>query len=434
MDQPLARHYKNTTKCLAVENTISLRAYKDYPRLTCCCNLDNSQAGPYDTAFLERIKSELSSGIKPTECNLCWEVEDKGQISERLRLFINSSVYNKDYYSLESEPEQYQISVKFGNQCPLYCRTCYGNDSSSWAEITKTHAQVPDTYYRDLSEDPTAWQFLTQHIVQSVKRHDNVCLTCIGGETVVQPGFFRLLDWVEENNFQSRLMIRLTTSFTSGISEHLLDRLVKFKNVSLLLSIDSVKENYELVRHPAKFDKIVNNLDKLSDVYNREAVTDLGKFDLWVTPVFSLNNVFYIEEYISWWQSWIKRKKIFPKFSNINLHYPRVLMVETLPMRYRPELIALLEKCLDYDILANANFIGVKLWIESCISTLSTCPEDINLFHDFLRFTADFDRRSGIISTKYNSKLFDLLTKEDRDIYDQCYTITDIDQPIKWHR
>ena len=187
-----------------------------------------------------------------------------------------------------------------------------------------------------------------------------------------------------------------------------------------MASIDSIGDNYHYVRWPARFDKIENNLKTVALIITQNP----KKFLFQVTPVFSLNNIFYAVDYLDWWENWADQTQTELKLNAIHLYQPTHLMMENLPSQYRPILILTLEKCVDHNIFKKYKFTRVlHEYFISMLKILKNNTQDTELaFVGYLKFTADYENRTGVNSYVLNSKLFNLLTHAHQHIYNSYLT------------
>ena len=153
--------------------------------------------------------------------------------------------------------------MKFSNRCNLACRSCNSFDSSYWSEKMRVPSEPGLDV--DISDNDMYWQQMTAMIVDKHSQTDNFILHPIGGETMLQAGFIKLLDWMIDQGLATTTSIRITTSLVINLEE-LRDKLLQFRNIFFLASIDSINENYHYVRWPAKFSKVQSSLDEFLHV------------------------------------------------------------------------------------------------------------------------------------------------------------------------
>lgn len=432
------------TICLAPYNTIDIRhsSNKKQPVFqTCCCNLDEVLFVPSagNDAFAE-IKQQQLEGEWPSSCYRCWNEELNGGQSERLRTFADLPQSRFDAFVADRSIEEFEFRIKFSNLCSLACRSCNASESSTFAKITNTNADK--MYEIDISDNDDHWQFITAQIPARMQKTQYFFVHFIGGETLIQPGMTKLLNWMVSQNIASQINIRLTTAMTVNPSDQLMTLLAQFKSVDINLSIDSVGQNYQYVRWPARFAKIESNLETLINYQSTLTVKNGRKIRVprWqcaVSPVFSLNNIFYIDEWLEHWYQWYHRHGIvFHNFvANLTMQTNH-LDVQALPAQYRPLLAESLRNCLTHPIFETypKHLAAVYNFLNITIAELEhndPCPE---LWEKFLRHTAYFDQKTNLSIAIFNQRLYNIMSTEDklkfRTIQHNTSTVSNLTQAM----
>ena len=91
---------------------------------------DISQKDRWNHPALADLRNKFLAGEKPTECKRCWDEEDAGIKSLRLR---TNEMYGTENKGWEQGPRE--LVIKTTNVCNLACRTCGGWDTSLyWPE------------------------------------------------------------------------------------------------------------------------------------------------------------------------------------------------------------------------------------------------------------------------------------------------------------
>ena len=392
---------------------------------TCCCNLDDRTFVPSAGAdpFAE-IKEQQLNEQWPEACWRCKKEEEHGGASERINGFMG---YIEDrlrsFVEKQTLPE-FELRVKFSNFCNLACRSCSETESSTWARVTST--PVSEKYEMDISSSPEHWQLITTTILEKLPEVEHFYVHFIGGESLVQPGMKKLLNWMIAQGIAPRVHLRVTTALTVRPGYDLMSKMSQFRDVDINLSIDSVGDNYQYLRWPAKFAKIENNLDTLmshqttlSIVAGRKTYTP--RWRCLITPVFSLNNIMYLDQIMTYWcEQFDQRHYSFP-IQPINLtDRTRHLDVEALPVRYRPALIEFLQACVGHDIFKKYPDRTRVLFnfINSTIEELKTMPESQEQWLKFLSHNAYFDKKTDQSFAMLNERLYNLLDAADKELID----------------
>jgi transcription termination factor NusB len=404
----------NPAFCTAPHAAYDLRFQSKKFKVTACCNLDTSQtAEELDFDFLENIKQQQAQNIVPSACWRCTQDEKNLAQSERVKLMLGYSVAELEQFKQTQKTTEFQVGMKFSNLCNLACRSCNATDSSMWSKLMNQSTET--THEIDISDNPDYWNTIVDMIRAKHKETNNFIVHPIGGETMIQPGFLKLVDWLIVEQLASTTTLRITTSLVPSISDKFLERFAQFRRIEFLSSIDSVGENYHYVRWPARFNKVQDNLETFNSLCQQYP----GKFSLSVSPVFSLNNIFYAVDCLDWWEQWADQTQQNLWLSNIHLYDPEPLMVESLPSQYRPQLIALLKECVSHSVFQKYKRTDVlREYFVAMLATVQADKKDNeSQFDQYLKFTADYDNRTGTDSYVLNSKLFDLLSDSHKHTY-----------------
>lgn len=417
--------------CVAPFNTYDYRILDGKLKITVCCNLDTKYTDQeLDNDFIKSLQTDIENKKLPAACHLCGTSEETGAQSERIKYLIDIHADHLIKFEQDKKTLDAQVGMKFSNKCNLACRSCNQYDSSLWAEKMSSPLTYDErSFQHDISENSRYWQQMTAMIIDKHSQTDNFSIHPIGGETMVQSGFQKLLNWLIDENLAATTRILLTTSLAVNLEEWR-ETFLKFKQVALLSSIDSVHENYHYVRWPAKFSRIQRNLEEILKVEKLFP----GKYRLYITPVFSLNNIFYITDFLDFWFDWSTKNKIHVTLQTTHINRPRPLMIESLRSEYIGQLIPIIESAITHPFFKQTNQPETQVQLEYFKSMLSilknTTDVSDKFFTDYLKFTADYDKRTETSSRMLNNRLFDLLSPQDLEIYDNYYKVVDVSRPV----
>jgi hypothetical protein len=396
--------------------------------IRCCCNLDINE---YDLSknvdpFFD-LKQSMAQGELPILCNKCITEEANGGQSERIRSLLSVGEDDLEEFVATKKIKGFDFMVVFSNVCNLSCRSCEPTSSTMYSRITRNH----DTEYlqQDITDIDSFWSLITNTILEKIYQQDYFDLHLMGGESLIQPGLEKLFDWLIEKDLAKDITLKLTTALTANLTDKLVGYFKQFKFVRFNLSIDSVGNNYHYVRWPAQFSKIERNVNHIVDTLEH------NKFGCSLDPVFSLNNIFYIDDYLDYWYNWFEQTGQKFEIINTNLTTQTNLIdIQALPIRYRSTLEQKLKQCLNHAIFKKYSRGTLHLYgfITSTISELKTWPNDEKLWNRFLKHTAEFDRRTNTKFSVLNSRLYDLLEIKDRDLFDKKLNLVDINSRYQY--
>ena len=411
--------------CINPYVNYDLRVQQEKLKITVCCNLDTSMTNKaVDVEFIDNLKIDIENKKVPAACHLCTSLEKHGALSERVKNLLDFPGSLEQFEQDKKVPE-FQVGMKLSNRCNLACRSCNSFNSSYWSDKMKVPSEPGVT--EDFSDDPVNWKMITDTIRQKHSETGHFIFQPIGGETMMQNGFSNLLDWMIADGLAATTSIRITTNLAVNL-EDFRDRFLQFNQVEFIASIDSIGDNYHYVRWPSKFNKVLNNLAEIIDV----RTTHPGKYHLMITPVFSLNNIFYVIDWIDFWKKWCNDNNVAIHLQTTHINKPAALMVEALPDQYRPPLIELLKQAVSHPLFQQypSTVIQLEYFKSMLLSLQLPGTHTDKLFGDYLKYSADYDRRTSTDSFKLNSRLYDLLSQEHRAIYMKHHSLVNVDRPV----
>ena len=305
------------------------------------------------------------------------------------------------------------LDIRFSNLCNAKCVMCEPLYSNLWYEdhellfgesqfdagmkkynIIKTpKVNGGYTYSSDMPEwrdDPRWWKQLDE--MGPNLRH--VYIT--GGEPFVQPMHDKFIERLSEAGYAKNIVVEYDTNL-SVINPRILNLLSQFKDVIIRVSVDDVGERYNLIRHPLRFDRLMENLNKLKDYgldKNVSAVTTcIGIYSLFA-PM----------------RLWEQFAPMGYEYHSIRiLRSPRAVNIEYLPPSIKEKIIKEYDKC---DSIPHTHKTHVSGFLKNTINQVtdeqgtkhlkmymnymdgldrirgtnwkSTFPEVATLIHDFL--------------------------------------------------
>lgn len=436
VDKKLTWAKENPSLCFFPFNTLDVRVPSsmqdgDKIRTSCCCNLENAASvnNIPESPFTD-LQNAMGGNSLPSECIRCAQEEVSGGVSERIRDILSKSLDELEEFKKTKQSRTFELRILFSNICNLSCRSCDPYSSSTYAKITNNdevqHLEL------DVTEINNYWQLITRVIENKISSYPHFYVHFMGGEPLLHRGNRKLVDWLIEKQLNHRVHLRITTSINIPLDTVFLSKIDKFRSVDFLFSIDGVHENYHYVRWPAQFTKTINNLNNL--VEYKKLSGSQTNFNYILSPVFSNNNIFYLKDYLDFWYQWMYEKSVSMFFLNTNLLYrTRHLDIQSLPLKYRHEVIKIIDECLIHPIIKDheANMQHLHNFLISARQELTNWPENLNLWDVFMRHTAEFDVRTNTKFEIYNSRLYDLLDSADKSLFQTKLTQVNKTQKIK---
>jgi len=394
---------QNQHVCLNPYTTLHSQVVPGQIQSTCCCNLAPSKTD--DRRFTE-LKATIEQGVNNDRCQLCYKSEEQIGTSERTLTLIRQSPQLINQFLTTGTVDNFEFRIKFSNLCNLACKTCWPEFSSKYAQMY--NIKVLKEFQDDIGTDETFWNTITTEIADKCQTTSNVCVALLGGESLIQPGAIRLLNWLAANDLSKQIDLRITTNFTN-LKHNIIELFDKFKAVTICASIDSVDENYSYVRYPETFDTIKNNLSFM--------LTN-NRVRFYITPVWSLHNIFYIVDYLDWWHAWFSEHNIRNiGINNVSMSEPHRMTIQNLPVEYRPQLLAVVEQAVSHKIFENPRHASLHEYLQGVIKFLVSDTVVHDKFVEFLKQTALDDHTTNMLMSVGNSKLYDILSDQHRQYY-----------------
>jgi sulfatase maturation enzyme AslB (radical SAM superfamily) len=245
--------------------------------ITPCCLLPQG-------ADVDKIKQEFLQGKRPQECSKCWKSEELGLVSRRIH--NNYSMENKYDLTLdeifkiclrgENKIVLYQITTS--NLCDQACVTCGSACSTKWAELER-RANIPTMplYQLDLRQANIDYVNLDK-------------IAFVGGEPLIDPKTFEILEKLaDHDNFD--ISVSFVTNGSSMLNQQQLDLIKKFKTVGFTVSIDGVDAEFEYMRWPGRWNRLLDNIKQYQQI---------GKVN--VSYTVSSINAYYYNKTMSWFE------------------------------------------------------------------------------------------------------------------------------------
>lgn len=220
----------------------------EYPSKSVCC-LMTSQAN------LAQVKTDMLNGVRPTECQHCWTLEDGGIKSDRLIKNETLDFYTKkDLINLYNDAKldhnkviHYKIDTD--KICNATCVTCGSGASSSWAELERKNLGII-TPRRKIN--------ITE-ANQLIDYTSAVAISFRGGEPLLSGTNFHILEKLLEHG-NDHCFISFVTNGSIEISKKHQKLLARFKNMNFSFSIDGIGPVFEYMRYPLKWDQLQKNI------------------------------------------------------------------------------------------------------------------------------------------------------------------------------
>ena len=231
---------------------------------------------------------DLESGKRIPECKACWQEEDAGKDSKRIR---DNKEYEGRTFDFQSLPVVLDLSM--GNLCNLKCRICSPRHSTPWlreeAEINspndiKGYMKQPEWIIAKESFEPTnnfVWEDIKE-LLAHAERFDFA-----GGEPFYIPAHWKMIEHSVNNGYSKNQYLHYNTNGTI-FPEKYINLLNQFQTVDIQISSDGIGKKFDYLRHGSPFEVCEENIDKFINARDNSSTTwyvgaclSLSAFNAW---------------------------------------------------------------------------------------------------------------------------------------------------------
>jgi len=197
------------------------------------------------------LKQSMLKDEKPANCAGCYlqEKNTTNLSSISSRLYYLKEVGAKTDLTLYDDVKNFSlkhVDLRWTNSCNQACVYCGPEYSSKWAQELG----------EKVKSNKEARQEVKDYVFENITQLENVYLA--GGEPMLMKENLEFLQLLKEKNPDCTIRVNTNLSTTeTGIFE----LLCSFKNVHWTVSIETIEEEYEYVRHHGSWKDFVANLD-----------------------------------------------------------------------------------------------------------------------------------------------------------------------------
>jgi sulfatase maturation enzyme AslB (radical SAM superfamily) len=250
--------------------------------------LNNSLATIFYGQGMEQLRQELLQGKRPTGCDHCWNLEQQ-QIKSNRQWHLD--FYNTRFYtSWIDDPQIRSVDFRPGNVCNFKCRIC-GPDASSQVMYERLRFSTNLNEIQDIKKINGQWfdqdsRFIEQ-LLSLLPQLINIDL--YGGEPFLLKQLPKFLKQAVDSGHASHIRLHFNTN-GSVFPTQLVQYLRQFQQVDISVSIDNVGKRFEFERG-GEWSAVEQNITQFRAEPN---------FNVSIMPTINIQNVFYIEDLITW--------------------------------------------------------------------------------------------------------------------------------------
>ena len=364
------------TRCYYSTNSISIRSTG---AITQCCSvgkpIDNvnvfSESNDIiNNPYIVYLRNDLNNGIKNNSCSSCWKNEEAGSESFRIDKEGLPSEYRipdikKNVITYD---DLYWLDIDIGNKCNLACRMC-----GPWA--SSLIAKQKDNLQKISGKDVPHWMIgqvietsisnsVRDKIFEIISKSNNLKrIHLYGGEPLLIDFHDELCEYLIATNRSKTISLTISSNLQVDLHRKL-ELYNHFNKIHLSISIDGIKDTYEYVRWPGKWEKLKRNIIEWASVAKHHNKVTSSHYNTTITFVLQNINIDNICNFL------IEMQKLGVDNHILVERVWGTNLIEIIPTKILEEEIEKLSKLLKVNE-SDVKFIDVinnaKNLLESCI-------------------------------------------------------------------
>ena len=258
----------------------------------------------HNTPQKKEQRRQMQCGDRPKGCEYCWKIEDIGRdaISDRVyksKIFTNKALDEAHRSDHNIDWNLKTLEIAFDRTCQFACTYCNPAFSSTWANNIKqqgpytglmsdgrnhfTHTHDSAEPFKKDEKNPYVEAFYKWWETDLHRSLDELRIT--GGEPMMSPNLWRLLDWIETQGEKMNPNMRIAINSNLGAKQSIINKfknkLKNFKNFHLYTSCEATFKQAEYIRDGLNYSEWFGNLlnmmsDKIpSEIHNMATINAL---------------------------------------------------------------------------------------------------------------------------------------------------------------
>jgi MoaA/NifB/PqqE/SkfB family radical SAM enzyme len=255
---------------------------------------ENTFEEAFMSPTLAKLREDFANGIKNPLCGDCWQEEELGRASKRIR---DNEKTLQDNVILNT-PHLFEVNL--GNICNLACRMCSIGASINWRDeynlvnepgqrrTKKEISMMAKQHNNSFTDKSRIWDEIKSNM-KYVKHID-----MYGGEPMMIKKQWEILQYSVDQGYAKNQSAHFNTNGTIFKKEYV-EILKNFKNVAISFSIDGIGNHFEYIRYPAKWPETENIMETWL-----ENTKDFPNFELEVCFSYQITNVLGYVKCATW--------------------------------------------------------------------------------------------------------------------------------------
>jgi organic radical activating enzyme len=385
--------------------------------------LSNNPTAVHNTEHKKAQRKLMLEGIRPKECQYCWDIEDNASEAFSDRVYKSADDWALPHFNeiknslVEENINPTYVEVSFGNECHFKCAYCSPTISSAiLSEYLKFGHYKSNPYFelthlKEVGEFPYSRDEFNPYTEAFWKWWPELktkleVFRITGGEPLLHPDTFKVLESIIKDP-----MPKLDFAINSNLSvpdkafhkfielSQLIVSKSLVKKFEIYTSLDTSGQQAEYIRHGLEIDRFIQNVEYVLDHLPNVKVIFMCTFNALSLPGF--------EKYLEIIRS-LKLRYLLPDGSTrvilsiSHLRLPAFLSVQMLPKRY----LLYVEQSLNYMLRfsqGNGTFVFSEYEISQLRRILTSLKNQnaidekkILLQRKFFSFITEYDHRKNL--------------------------------------
>ena len=367
----------------------------------------------HNSKYKKSVRQQMLQGERPTECTYCWRMEDadKNIMSDRITLSGNLMKHHTGLIEeVIAQGASYnyaprQIEISFSTTCNFKCAYCTPDVSSRWMKDIEKHGPIlsRDQHLALISDKmpikennpyvEAFWKWLPDTYPALTQ------LKVTGGEPLLSPNTFKLLDWIQQHpNHDLELGINTNLGVPDKLFRRFINKVIDFNNAKPVKSFtvwtsgESTHEQFNYIRLGGHYRTWLNNITELLKIDN---------VNVRIMTTYSLLNVTSYTEFLHDVFALVQQ---YPGRLIIDTHnylqYPKHLRIDLLTREFLPivqQQVEFVKEMCKQKIAVEYNAIQADRLLAFLEHSLQHPADDIQISrHMFYQYINEFDRRNGL--------------------------------------
>ena len=249
-------------------------------------NLEEIKTNPsaiHNTKEKKEQRRQMQCGERPAGCEYCWKIEDMGKdaISDRVyksKIFSQNALQTAFDTDYKKDHNLKTLEIAFDRTCQFACSYCNPAFSTTWANDIKqkgaytgltsdgrnhfTHSHESAEPYKKDETNPYVEAFYKWWETDLHKSLDELRIT--GGEPMMSPNLWRLLDWIETQGDKMNPNMTIAVNSNLGAKKEIIEKFKKkiyeFPGFELYTSNEATYQQAEYIRDGLDYTQWHENL------------------------------------------------------------------------------------------------------------------------------------------------------------------------------